>query len=363
MEKSEHKCPLDGIKLGVGIRTPGIEVEHCWSCGGIFYDEGELEYRLGRPLVLNEWESFQAPKTQACPKCSHSMQGLKRGLMEIFHCTRCKGLWAPKVRQKNKKVVITNYPKNIRVQNPLRPSAWKGRFAQNHDDEVEIHHYLMTMFGFPYEYNEKATRFPVVTISLIFLNTIFFLLSPLSMAFFQKYGFTPSTFSLGQFYTLFTSMFLHADIFHLLGNMYFLWVLGDNIEDRLGSFVYAIFYLGCGLFASLFYYACYPNLTLPSVGASGAISGLIAAYLYLFPNAKFLLIFFFYPVRVPVYLLIPAWGLMQFLLMDSMGSSGVNYSAHLGGFIAGFVVIYLISQRFILELAGYSSEQQTSLRL
>ena len=153
--------------------------------------------------------------------------------------------------------------------------------------------------------------------------------------------------------TLFTSMFMHGGIAHIAGNMLFLWIFGDNIEDRLGHVRYVIFYLLCGLIASLAHVfvtaalATDPNaLEVPSLGASGAISGVLGGYILLHPTRRVTVILFRFLTQVPAYVAIGLWFVFQ--LISSLGmlgegsqTGGVAYAAHIGGFIAGLVLIKL----------------------
>jgi membrane associated rhomboid family serine protease len=146
--------------------------------------------------------------------------------------------------------------------------------------------------------------------------------------------------------TLWTSMFMHGSIAHLLGNMLFLWIFGDNIEDRIGHIRYLIFYLVCGLIASLCHvaatYALGHDIRTPSLGASGAISGVLGGYLVLFPHKRVTVIMFRVITQVPSLVAIGLWFLLQ--LVSSLGmlgpsAGGVAYGAHIGGFIAGLILI------------------------
>lgn len=136
--------------------------------------------------------------------------------------------------------------------------------------------------------------------------------------------------------SVFASIFLHANLLHLGGNMWTLWIFGNNIEDRLRGFRFARFYLTTGVIATLAFVAVNPSATVPLIGASGAIAGVMGAYLILFPRASVTAIippFFFFPFRVPAVLFLVVWFATQFLIADSAGA--VAWEAHVGGFIAG----------------------------
>jgi len=157
---------------------------------------------------------------------------------------------------------------------------------------------------------------------------------------------------------LLTSMFLHASWLHLIGNMWVLWIFGDNIEDYLGHFGYLIFYLVSGLSASVLHIALNPSSTIPSVGASGAIAGVMGAYFLLFPSARVLtlvpLIIFFTFIWLPAWIVLGYWFVLQFLSGAATsiaystrtgGGGGIVFWAHVGGFVAGIIMIKLLPQR------------------
>jgi membrane associated rhomboid family serine protease len=151
-----------------------------------------------------------------------------------------------------------------------------------------------------------------------------------------------------RFLGLFTSQFLHGGWLHLLGNMLFLWVFGNNVEDRLGRLRFLPFYLVCGALAGLAQAVSDPNSDIPLIGASGAISGVLGAYLLLFPRVSVwtvVLPFFFLPFRIPAWMWLAIYFALQFLFLGesatAAGGGGVAYFAHIGGFIAGAVLIKL----------------------
>jgi membrane associated rhomboid family serine protease len=167
----------------------------------------------------------------------------------------------------------------------------------------------------------------------------------------QKFVMVPNEIVHGQrLYTLFTSMFMHADIFHLLGNMLFLYIFGDNVEDIFGHLGYLIFYFSCGLAAAFAYilvnlYApliseiigisLASDLTSGVLGASGAISGVLGAYFVLFPKAKILSLVFYLILPIPAFIFLGVWFLLQLVYWIANIFSGVAYFAHIGGFVAG----------------------------
>ncbi len=209
--------------------------------------------------------------------------------------------------------------------------------------------------------DENPTRtFPIVTVTLIAANVGVYLyqltLPPQVLFYFiASYGMTPAQL-LGfapkmhagppGALTLITSQFIHGSLFHLLGNMLYLWIFGNNIEDVLGKIRFILFYLFCGMIAAIAHLALNPYSTLPMVGASGAIAGVLGAYLITFPGTRILtlviLVFFVTRVRVPAFYVLGFWFVMQlfYVLGDSGGqSTHVAYMAHIGGFLAGILLV------------------------
>src|SRR6478672_10738634 len=205
-----------------------------------------------------------------------------------------------------------------------------------------------------YDNDPFESRFrPYVTWSLIALNLLAFfaeLASPDTDALTSAWGVTPVAItsapvvaSLHAYATLFTGMFLHGGWLHLLGNMIYLQVFGDDIEEALGRGRFLFFYLLCGLFAALAYVASNISSSEPMVGASGAISGVLAAYLMLKPCAKVTVLLFWRPVRLQAMWVIGLWvGLQLFGIVAASTDDEVAYSAHFGGLIAGAVLFFLL---------------------
>lgn len=154
-----------------------------------------------------------------------------------------------------------------------------------------------------------------------------------------------------------TYMFLHGGWWHLLSNMLYLWVFGDNVEDAMGHRRFLAFYLLCGIAAVLVHGALDPASITPTVGASGAISGVLGAYVLLYPRAKVLVAFGFFILRVPAWTVLGLWFLMQILNVAGGGESNVAWWAHIGGFAAGMVLILAFKYRHVgLFGAGHLSQ-------
>ena len=195
--------------------------------------------------------------------------------------------------------------------------------------------------------SREPKRYPVVTASLIVVNVLVFLLELAGgEAFVQRWSVIPADIAAGRHWiTILTAMFMHAGWMHIIGNMVFLWAFGPAIEEAMGRFRYLIFYLLCGLAASLAQVAAMPSSTVPNLGASGAIAGVMGAFLITYPRDQIrTLVLFGWFARItfiPAALLIGVWFVIQLFsevgAVASVQSGGVAYMAHVGGFIFGAV--------------------------
>ena len=189
---------------------------------------------------------------------------------------------------------------------------------------------------------------PVVTVALIAINVLVFIFE-LSLgrgvdAFTLSFGLVPAAFS---WVTVFTSMFLHGGLLHVAGNMLYLWIFGDNVEDRMGHGRFLVFYLLCGVAAALAQTMTAPDSLVPMLGASGATAGVMGAYFVLYPKSRIVslvpLFFFFQIIEVPAILFLGIWFLMQFVnglgsivtVAGGQSAGGVAFWAHVAGFVAG----------------------------
>ena len=204
----------------------------------------------------------------------------------------------------------------------------------------------------PFHDENPTKHFPLLTIALIGGNIFVFFWEfsyPGQVStLFSNYGLVPKSFVESPIQTypnVFSAMFLHAGLMHLLGNMLFLWIFGDNIEDVLGKVRFITFYLLCGLIAALCHVFMDTGSKIPMVGASGAISGILGAYLVLFPKAKIKTLVFLgilvTIIRLPAVILLAFWLGIQIYSNMAMSSEGggVAWVAHIGGFVAGMVLI------------------------
>ena len=225
---------------------------------------------------------------------------------------------------------------------------------------------------FPIRDDQPSFSKPLVNYFIIALNVLVFVLFELplqaqgSRAFnglVLQYGLIPHDFTLAlkgstnyplvaNLLTVLTSMFMHGGIGHILGNMWFLWIFGDNVEDRLGHFGYLIFYLVCGIAAALTDIALAPTSPVPMIGASGAIAGVMGGYFILYPRARVLTwVFFIFFWWLPAWIWLGLWFVNQFFSTAIVATStyqqkgGVAFAAHVGGFIAGLLLIKIFPAR------------------
>lgn len=217
----------------------------------------------------------------------------------------------------------------------------------------------------PLRDTNPSHRTPFVNITLIVLNVLAFFwelsLGPGLAEALNRVAFIPARFwsfetPIADMLTIFFAMFLHGGWLHLGSNMLYLWIFGDNIEDRLGHGKYLLFYLGCGVLATMAHAVMSPVSNIPSVGASGAIAGVLGAYLLLFPSARvmtFIPFGFFIAVReLPAIFVLGIWFLIQLFTgvstvgdVNAQNVGGVAWFAHIGGFVAGLVLILLMGGR------------------
>jgi len=235
------------------------------------------------------------------------------------------------------------------------------------------------------DYN-PTRHFPIITVVLIALNVLIFLQDMMTghyepmlvetargtIKVNQYIGGLTANYALvparliaepwNSWYRVFTAMFLHGNWLHIASNMLYLWIFGNNIEDTLGRFRFIIFYFACGLVATAAQVLSSPQSSIPMIGASGAVAGVMGAYLVLYPHARILtllpIFFFFTFIEVPAYIIIGYWALLQFISATWINSGepargGVAYFAHIGGFVAGISLLFLLGGRQRSKRKGF----------
>jgi len=329
-------CPHCKNRPLVQAQFESQQIEVCPDCGGLWFQNTELNavladfdngdddpdffQQIGKPLGLTQ---------RACPECGEKMQGyhlLENYEVVIDMCHPCDSTWIDK-----------DELDDVR-HSPLLQEAL-GEINKGISWKSWLFEFLSRM---PVEYNVKSRTKPWVTWALLALNTIIFAsyaFNPqLTEQIINLFAERPDDVLNGiHWWTPVTATFLHGSIMHLVGNMYFLWVVGDNIEGVLGHKRYLGLYLLLGISASFFSLVADPTSTIPSLGASGAIAGLFGLYMIWFPYARFSFMVFVYQLKIPVWVYFLGWLGINIFSMWA-GGQGVDYWAHIGGFIAGCVI-------------------------
>jgi len=230
----------------------------------------------------------------------------------------------------------------------------------------------------PIKDRNPSDLFPVITLALIATNVVVFFyqisqgldhfehtIKSLSLI---PRQFTARPLAPEQFASVFTSMFMHGGILHLLGNMLFLWIFGNNVEDYFGHIKFAVFYLAAGVAAALTHIYTHPASTIPTIGASGAVSGVLGAYFLLYPKARVLaaipVFIFFYFVEVPAYLFLGFYILLQMLfalpilVSGPVDARGIAWFAHIGGFFAGALLLLILRDEYSLYVTVSPRQQE-----
>jgi membrane associated rhomboid family serine protease/Zn-finger nucleic acid-binding protein len=327
-------CPRCTFPVGP-VLTNGVEVDHCRRCGGTFFDVGEAPGAFGEGARFDAWHELwlaheAKPSLLRCPKDathmrSHTVPTSSANVM-VDVCPRCQGMW-----------LDCNEGKLL---HPLVERALRGHGAGG---------YLFQFFTqLPLEVWKPVRRRPHLVRGLLLLLAACFALELLEEAPIKAYRLwmlVPADVLGGEHaWTLLTHGFLHAGWMHLLGNLYFLWVFGDNVEDHLGKRDFAILYVSALVAGGLAHLLTNPQSHAPMLGASGAIAGLMGAYLVLFPRVQLWVMLFALRVRMRVIWYLGAWLALQ-IVMQGIGARGTAWMAHLGGFAVGALTALLLRPR------------------
>lgn len=332
----------------------GNEIDICPKCGGLWCEpETWNREKLGpfpeHSLGLRDNGFERAPDIVAvgaanvnCPSCYNRLTRLDVGgvspTAEIDQCETCGGIWFDHAEMEHLEALRQWATEKRRINAQTTWGNW----------------WFQLLSQMPVEFNIRPRRFPIVTALLVLFNILIFLYQVA----------TPEEEWIGlaarsdrilagqDLETLFTSMFLHGGWLHLLSNMYMLYILGDNVEDVLGRVRYLAFYLVCGLVAVVAFVVLNPGSSVPMLGASGAIAGVMAAYFILFRQSKLTFMFFIFQRKMPVWIWLGFWFLLNvFMSISELGmmdeSGGVAWVAHVGGFIAGLVIVWPQEKRLV----------------
>lgn len=377
------KCPACNNQLQ-STQYKNYILDFCAVCGGIWFDKGELKDTVNSLISDNEVD-YQTVKEalnkkpidlkseqhliRQCPKCNGGMKIFNYSYdsnIFIDKCPSCEGVWTDMDEIKQ----IAKYNKGNPKVDAMGKSVAEAykRYLENKlkteefmdlGGKFSIGKFLLwrvSLFPIPLKDENPIKKIPVVTLSLILFNVIIFLYQLFFVhepeTYVRLVGLTPSgAFQSNRLFTFISSMFVHGGFWHILGNMYFLWLFGDNIEDEWGSIKFLLFYLLCGIIGSLTFIGVHPNLNEPAVGASGAISGILGAYIILYPDVE-VSAFWLGRIRgISAFGYLLYWVLFQALFgvieICSKTPSYIAYWDHLGGFFCGVLIAYIVKKKIL----------------
>lgn len=335
-------CPRCTFPLVTAL-TESVQVDHCSRCGGTFFDAGEAPCVFGEGARFETWRELwsaddASPSMLRCPKddtrlSAHAVSMLDESVL-VDVCPHCLGMWLD--RDEGKQLRAMGERARKAEQEALRGHGIGG--------------YVFQFFTqLPLEVWNPVRRRPHLVYGLLLLLALSFGLELLERPELEAqrglWMLVPREVLGGQHaWTLLTHGFLHGGWLHLLGNLYFLWIFGDNVEDQLGKRQFTILY-GVALVAGGLAYAfAHPDSRTPMLGASGAIAGLMGAYLVLFPRVRLWVMLGVWRVRMRVGWYLGAWVALQ-AMMQSIGAHGTAWMAHLGGFAVGALVALVLRPR------------------
>lgn len=364
-------CPVCSTRLRQ-VKAGNLDVDVCTNCSGIWFDSGELQVFL-RELVKREDITPERtrlftprevatidrsePDGRVCPKCGLEMKTFNYSYdsnVFVDKCPECEGIWTDRGEVKRLAAYLKTDPRVAAIGahvaqrkqflDDLREMGEMGQQMKRNASGAAF----MPRIIMPVGDDLEAERFPFATIGLIVVCIAVFVFEMVGVPdlqdFVNRYGFVASDFfSIG----LVTSMFLHGDFFHIFGNMLFLWIFGDNVEDRLGYKGYVIFYLAAGVAASVLFAVFHLGSTTPCIGASGAISGVMGAYVTFYPHAKVKMLVYGYIIPIPAGIYLTAWFAMQIgysVIAFRHGDYGVAWLAHVGGFAFGAAAAWVVKK-------------------
>jgi len=383
-------CVKCRVKMSTFKSFDGVVVDRCPDCYGTWYDGGELEQVLGDAFSYQALMGIVSMRLSEyiCPCCKMSMRALvfkfQTGELVIDNCPVCRGFWLDSGELDSVRDLVAAMkdgvaPVKVGFSSARPISRNAGSFSLNDRPLLKnsaLDHYRSVDYETGSEISQietssylfaALTSLPIEVFNpvrapayglylLIILNIVVFLHSgnlPSAefLPFMREFGMVPADVLAGKLYSLFTSLFLHSNFWHLFANMYVLYVFGDNVYDLFndhgeskGPQFFLLFYVIVGVFSSIVHIALTafnPAMAaIPVVGASGAVSGVMAAYWRAFPKTRLYQIIFWYPFKIPIWLYLGFWILMNIAIGLAAGSGArVSWQAHIGGFVAGYFLI------------------------
>lgn len=376
-----RSCPDCGAKMSP-YQCEDALIDRCLDCNGIWFDAREIgQFRVG--LEKLDPESFKTSKPveavtssvflSTCPVCRVPLDEgryASDSKISVKRCERCEGIWLSSDE-------VLRFADFVRVGKALAPHVKeiaKGQremiaASQNFDNaagavnkhltlmqRLTMQRYFRHGYGVilpVYDENSRDT-FPWVTSSLIAINIFIFLLVGYDSSIWRTLGIVPSeVWKNGSLITLLSSQYLHSGIFHLLGNCFFLWIFGDNVEDKLGPLKFFFLYTVLGVISGLTYALLNPFSDIPAIGASGAISGIFGAYFVLFPKSVIHTLIFgqIFRLHIAIYLIV--WILLNLLdgwKSAAWGIMGNAWEVHLAGLGTGIGLMFFLKRPRKLKL-------------
>ncbi|MBN2362061.1 MAG: rhomboid family intramembrane serine protease [Deltaproteobacteria bacterium] len=340
-----RRCPRCSFALTPTMQG-NIELDHCDRCGGNFLDPGETRQIFGEDAEPSAWvaknfaRSLGASKLR-CPAAHGPLEAFELRFagqqVVVDVCPKCKGLWLDRNEGKELAIIV-------------EAERDAERLAESSAGGVKT--YLFQLFtGFPLEvYNPVRRRPWMLYLMLLVILAAFGAELTFGRQFVEHWWLDPGKLAHGdQIWGIVTYGLLHAGIVHLIGNVYFMWVFGDNVEDALGKLGFSAVFFLASIAGGLLHVFTSVGHPIPVLGASGGIAGLLAAYLVLFPRTKLWIVFFFIRFKLSVLWYFGIWIGLQFLYA-SLGMPGIAWYAHIGGFFCGGLVAWLLRPKKLTKL-------------
>ena len=339
------------------LQMHGVEVDLCPDCMGTWYDARELSRAVGlrfRDTASGAALAGARRTAHRCPSCAIPLyeREIDRGAgILVDQCPQCSGLFLDRGEFSRIQGHFRGRGAPARVKRATLASGRADAPGEVDGDSFGIA-FFQWLTRLPVELDVPQTLFPPAVMTLVVLNAVVLVLALFYglRDWIEALGLVPADVLAGRrLYTFLTSMFVHAGPFHLIGNMYFLYIAGDNVEEKFGPLRFLGFYLLCGVVADLAHVAGTAHSTLPSVGASGAVAGVLGAYLVLFPHVRFRKRWFYLlwenvTFDFPAYMYFGFWVAMQ-VVFALMGVPGVAWWAHVGGFTCGALIAACVRRR------------------
>lgn len=365
-------CP-DCNVLMIPYTCENVVVDKCPNCEGIWFDDKELgifrkalgKFDLEQVKIIARSPEPGAEIISSCPRCVSILYEVKYSYntkVIIKRCESCHGVWLPLHQTINMielaKIsqaiaphveVLANVAKNMELQRQRNKQL--KELGTSLTQRIPLWRiYLIHYVGIilPLYDDNPRSRTPWVTIGIIAVNIFVFVAMMFSnepaFGLYRKYAMIPSKILEGEnLGTLLSSMFMHVGLFHLVGNLFFLWTFGDNVEEAIGWKKFIVFYVLCGLGADALHVLSSPSSGVPTLGASGAISGIMGAYILLFPQVSIKTLVFGAVMDIPAWIYLGGWFALQLLwgvIYFGGQGGGIAWWAHIGGFVVGLALIF-----------------------